>query len=46
MKTLRNSKTGELKRVNDREAEKLVNQPYLGWNYVPKEFWKKENQKK
>lgn len=46
MKTLRNSKTGELKRVNDKEAEKLVRQTYLGWNYVPKELWKKENQTK
>lgn len=46
MKTLRNSKTNELKRINDKEAEKLVRQTYLGWNYVPKELWKKENQTK
>ena len=46
MKTLKNSKTGELKRINDKEAEKLVRQTYLGWNYVPKEVWKNENQTK
>jgi len=46
MKTLRNSKTGELKRLNDKEAEKLVRQEYLGWGYVPKEMWKMETRNK
>lgn len=46
MKTLKNSKTGELKRINDKEAEKLVRQTFLGWGYVPKEIWKNENQTK
>jgi hypothetical protein len=42
MKTIKNQKTGEIKRLNDREAEKMVRQTYLGWNYVPKEIWKGE----
>jgi hypothetical protein len=45
MKTIRNSKTGELKRMNDKEAHKLVSQSYLGWSYVPKELFKKEKRK-
>jgi hypothetical protein len=46
MKTLRNIVTGELKRVNDKEAEKLVRQKFLNWMYTSKETWKKENSKK
>ena len=42
MKTLRNTKTGELKRVHDKEAQKLFLQTYLGWEYCPKNFWKTE----
>lgn len=42
MKTLRNSKTGELKRVHDKEAQKLFLQTYLGWEYCPKNVWKTE----
>lgn len=46
MKTLLNMVTGELKRVNDKEAEKLVRQKFLNWIYTSKEKWKKENGKK
>lgn len=42
MKTLKNNKTGELKRVKDKEAQKLVLQSYLGWEYCPKNVWKTE----
>jgi len=42
MKTLKNNKTGELKRVHDKEAQKLVLQTYLGWEYCPKNLWKTE----
>lgn len=43
MKTIRNTKTGEIKRLNDKEAHKAVTvQGYLGWSYVPKEMWKNE----
>jgi len=42
MKTIRNSKTGEIKRLHDEGAEKLVSNTYLGWNYVPKSEWKKD----
>jgi len=43
MKTIRNTKTGEIKRLNDKEAHKVVTlQGYLGWSYVPKEVWKNE----
>jgi hypothetical protein len=42
MKTLKNNKTGELKRVHDKEAQKLVLQTYLGWEYCPKNVWKAE----
>lgn len=46
MKTIRNTKTGEMKRLNDKEAEKMVKQGYLGWTYVPKDAWKKETRVK
>lgn len=46
MKTIRNTKTGELKRLNDKEAEKLVRQSYLGWSYVPKQAWKETRETK
>lgn len=42
MKTLRNTKTGELKRLHDKEAQKLFLQTYLGWVYCPKNVWKAE----
>ena len=43
MKTIRNQKTGEIKRLNDKEAHKVVTQQgYLGWSYVPKNMWKTE----
>jgi hypothetical protein len=42
MKTIRNSKTGEIKRLHDEGAEKLISNTYLGWNYVPKSEWKKD----
>jgi hypothetical protein len=43
MKTLRNQKTGEIKRLNDKEAHKLVTKEgYLGWSYIPKNVWKTE----
>jgi hypothetical protein len=42
MKTIRNKKTGELKRLNDREAHKMIVTTYLGWEYVPKQIWKNE----
>lgn len=40
MKTLKNSKTGEIKRLHDKAAQKLVLNTYLGWGYVPKSEWK------
>jgi hypothetical protein len=46
MKTLKNSKTGEIKRLNDKEAEKLVKQTFLGWSYIPKDLWKQETRTK
>ena len=46
MKTLRNTKTGELKRVHDKEAQKLFLQTYLGWEYCPKNVWKEETRSK
>jgi len=42
MKTLKNSKTGEIKRLHDKAAHKLVLNTYLGWGYVPKSEWKKD----
>ena len=42
MKTLKNSKTGEIKRLHDNAAHKLVIQTFLGWGYVPKSEWKKD----
>lgn len=41
MKTVKNKNTGELKRLNDKEAQKLVNQTFLGWVYCSKKEWKK-----
>jgi hypothetical protein len=40
MKTLKNNKTGELKRLNDKDAEKLIKQTFLGWEYVAKKYFK------
>lgn len=45
MKTLKNSKTGELKRLNDKEAHKLVKQEFLGWKYTSKQDWKQQKDK-
>ena len=42
MKTLKNSKTGEIKRLHDNAAHKLVIQTFLGWVYTPKSEWKKD----
>ena len=42
MKTLRHKKTGELKRLNDKAAEKLVRQKHLGWEYCSKTLWKSQ----
>jgi hypothetical protein len=42
MKTLKNSKTGEIKRLHDQAAQKLVLQTFLGWEYTPKSEWKKD----
>ena len=43
MKTIRNQKTGEIKRLNDKEAHKIITQQgYLGWSYIPKNVWKTE----
>lgn len=42
MKTLKNTKTGEIKRVDDKTANNLT-QPsvsYLNWIYCPKSEWK------
>ena len=38
MKTIKNTQTGELQRVGDKEADAKVK---LGWNYCSKEEWKK-----
>ena len=38
MKTIRKGKTGEVRRVNDQEAAKLVTES--GFHYVPKSVWK------
>ncbi len=42
MKTLKNSKTGEIKRLHDKAAHKLVLQTFLGWKYTAKSEWKKD----
>ena len=42
MKTLKNSKSGEIKRLHDQAAHKLVIQTFLGWVYTPKSEWKKD----
>ena len=42
MKTLKNSKSGEIKRLHDQAAHKLVLQTFLGWVYTPKSEWKKD----
>lgn len=44
MKTIKNTQTGELQRVGNKDAEIKVK---FGWTYCPKEEWKKiYNQKK
>jgi len=42
MKTLKNSKTGEIKRLHDQAAHKLVMNTFLGWVYTSKSEWKKD----
>ncbi len=42
MKTLKNSNSGEIKRLHDKAAHKLVLQTFLGWVYTPKSEWKKD----
>lgn len=42
MKTLRHKNTGEIKRLNDKEAQKLVSQSHLGWVYCSKSEWRKQ----
>jgi hypothetical protein len=37
MKTIKNIKTGEIKRVTDKEADDKVK---YGWEYTPKSEWK------
>ena len=44
MKTIKH-KTGEIKRLNDKEAHKLVSQKHLGWNYCSKSEFKNQNGK-
>lgn len=40
MKTLKNNKTNEIKRVDDKTARTMVSQTFLGWEYCPKSLWK------
>jgi hypothetical protein len=44
MKTIKN-KNGEIKRLSDKEAQKLVMQKHLGWNYCAKSEFKSQNGK-
>ena len=39
MKTIKN-KNGEIKRLRDKEAQKIVSQKHLGWNYCSKSEFK------
>jgi hypothetical protein len=39
MKTIKN-KNGEIKRLKDKEAQKIVSQKHLGWNYCSKSEFK------
>jgi len=45
MKTIKNQNSEEIKRVGDKEAEKLVRQLFSVWKYCPKQHWKNENRK-
>lgn len=42
MKTVKNTKTGEIKRLEDKQAQQLTrpSASYLGWVYCPKSEWK------
>lgn len=40
MKTIKH-KTGEIKRLSNVEAEKLIKQKHLGWTYCAKSEFKK-----
>ena len=42
MKTIRNTKTGEIKRVDDKDANNMVSSTWQGWEYCPKSLWKTE----
>ena len=42
MKTIRNTKTGEIKRVDDKDANNMVSASWQGWEYCPKSLWKTE----
>ncbi len=42
MKTIRNTKTGEIKRVDDKDANNMVKTKWQGWEYCPKSLWKTE----
>jgi len=42
MKTIRNKQTGEIKRVDNKEAHNLVGVSYLNWEFIPKSIWKTE----
>ena len=42
MKTIRNTKTGEIKRVDDKDANNMVGTSWQGWEYCPKSLWKTE----
>lgn len=44
MKTIKN-KNGEIKRLNDKAAHKLVTQVQLGWMYCAKSEFKNKNGK-
>jgi len=39
MKTIKNKKTGEIKRVDDKTADFEVG---LSWEFIPKSEWKKD----
>lgn len=42
MKTVLNTSTQEIKRLDDRKAETLVSASNSPWKYVPKKEWKEK----
>jgi hypothetical protein len=42
MKTIRNTKTGEIKRVDNKDANNMVGTKWQGWEYCSKSLWKTE----